>query len=162
MEYELADDQYGIFAYEYRRPDTIKDGNKTADILACIVDESEKTIYTTVCDVKSNISAFSDDLLKDEALMTAIKEIRDFIEQIHAEILHKNTFMLYYIDDGFKEYERIGIVTKHFENEKFLAVALKLEELFTDSNTKVSKLSELKLKKNLAPYMREVEKIKDF
>ncbi len=94
--------------------------------------------------------------------MTAIKEIRDFIEQIHAEILHKNTFMLYYIDDGFKEYERIGIVTKHFENEKFLAVALKLEELFTDSNTKVSKLSELKLKKNLAPYMREVEKIKDF
>ncbi len=70
--------------------------------------------------------------------------------------------MLYYIDDGFKEYERIGIITEHFEDEKFLAVALKLEELFYNSNSKVSKLSELKLKKNLAPYIREIEKIRNF
>lgn len=162
LNYELSDDQYGIFAYEYRRPDTIKDGNKTADILACVIDEAERSIYTTICDVKSNISAFSDNLLKDQAMLTAIKDVRDFIEQIHAEILHKNTFMLYYIDDGFKEYERIGIITEHFEDEKFLAVALKLEELFYNSNSKVSKLSELKLKKNLAPYIREIEKIRNF
>lgn len=130
--------------------------------MACVIDEAERSIYTTICDVKSNISAFSDNLLKDQAMLTVIKDVRDFIEQIHAEILHKNTFMLYYIDDGFKEYERIGIITEHFEDEKFLAVALKLEKLFYNSNSKVSKLSELKLKKNLAPYIREIEKIRNF
>lgn len=162
LEYELGDQQYGIFSHEYRRPDTFKDGNKAADILACVVDESKKIVYTTICDVKSNISAFSDDLLKDNAMLTAIKEVRDFIEQIHAEILHKNTFMLYYVDDGYKEYERIGIITKHFESKKFLNVAEKLEKLFNDTNPKVSELPELMLKKNLAPYMCEVKGIKDF
>lgn len=162
LEYDLGNQQYGIFAHEYRRPGTIKDGNKAADILACVVDESEKNVYTTICDVKSNISAFSNDLLKDNAMLTAIKEIRDFVEQIHAEILHKNSFLLYYADDGYTEFERIGIVTKHFESEKFLAVAMKLEELFNSTNPKVSKLSELKLKKNLAPYMGEVKRIRDF
>lgn len=55
-------------------------------------------------------------------MLTAIKEIRDFVEP----------------------------------------VAMKLEELFNSTNPKVSKLSELKLKKNLAPYMGEVKRIRDF
>lgn len=71
---------------------TVKQGCKTADILACAVDENEKKIATFIFDVKSNISAFSDDLLKDQALLTVIKEVRDFVEQIHAEMLHKNGF----------------------------------------------------------------------
>lgn len=54
-----------------------------------------KEMDTLIFDVKSNISAFSDDLLKDNAMLTAIKEIRDFAEQIHAEILHKNSLMTY-------------------------------------------------------------------
>lgn len=119
LEYCLDDWQYGIFAHEYRSPNVSRQGCKTADILACAIDEENKQIDTTIADVKSNISAFSDDLLKDNAMLTAIKEVRDFIEQIHAEILHKNSFILYYKDAGYIEYERLGIVTKSFEQKNF-------------------------------------------
>ena len=95
--FDLCPGQYGIFAYEYRNPVTLKQGCKTADILACAVDESEKIINTFIFDVKSNISAFSDNLLRDNALLTVVKEMRDFVEQIHAEMLHKDSFILYYI-----------------------------------------------------------------
>lgn len=96
LEYCLSNGQYGIYGLEYRGQNTEKGSCKTPDILACAVDETRKLIHSTVCDVKSNISAFSDDLLKDNAILTAIKEVRDFIEQIHDGILHKNSFMLYY------------------------------------------------------------------
>lgn len=118
--YELAFGQYGIFAHEYRSPVAEKQGCKTADILACRIDEAQKKVDTLIFDVKSNISAFSDDLLKDNAMLTAIKEIRDFVEQIHAEILHKNSFILYYKDDGFVEHEIIGIVTKNLKEKNLL------------------------------------------
>lgn len=71
--YSLHLGQYGIFAYEYRNPVTLKEGCKAADILACAVDENEKKIVTFIFDVKSNISAFSDNLLKDNALLTSLK-----------------------------------------------------------------------------------------
>lgn len=160
--YDLALGQYGIFAHEYRSPVVEKQGCKTADILACRIDEAQKRIDTLIFDVKSNISAFSDDLLKDNAMLTAIKEIRDFAEQIHAEILHKNGFILYYKDDGFVEHEVIGIVTKKFEREKFTAVADMLEFLFNKENTSVMRLVEIKLINNLRPYKNEIKRIRDF
>ena len=46
--FDLCPGQYGIFAYEYRNPVTLKQGCKTADILACAVDESEKKINTFI------------------------------------------------------------------------------------------------------------------
>ncbi len=162
LSYDLRSGQYGIFAHEYRSPVTVKQGCKTADILACAVDENEKKIATFIFDVKSNISAFSDDLLKDQALLTVIKEVRDFVEQIHAEMLHKNGFILYYKDEGFTEYESVGIVTKRFEAEKFTAASNLLEELFQKETSSVPKLVEMKLKNNLGPYRNEVGRIRDF
>lgn len=162
LEYCLVNAQFGIFAHEYRSPSTVKEGCKSADILACVVDMKEKSITSTIIDVKSNISAFSDDLLKDNAMLTAIKEIRDFVEQIHAEILHKNSFMLYYKDDGYEEHERIGIVTKRFEREKFLAVAEMLERLFREEKPEIPELVAFKLKRNLLPYRKEIPRIRDF
>ncbi len=160
--YRLRPGQYGIFAYEYRNPVILKEGCKTADILACAVDENEKKIVTFIFDVKSNISAFSDNLLKDNALLTVIKEIRDFVEQIHAEILHKNSFMLYYKDDSFSEDEIIGIVTKRFEKRKFSAAAEMLEDLFQKETAFIPKLVEIKLKNNLGAYRNEAKRIRDF
>ena len=80
LDYQLKDGQYGLYANEFRGQYTSKDGCKKADVLACVVDEKEKTVYTLIFDVKSNISAFSDDLKKDEAVITAVKEVRDFLE----------------------------------------------------------------------------------
>lgn len=162
LEYCLAGQQYGIYGHEYRGQNTIKEHCKTPDILACVIDESEKTICSIICDVKNNISAFSDDLLKDNAMLTAIKEVRDFIEQIHDGILHKNSFMLYYHDDGYQEHERLGIITKSFEPEKFRAVAALLEQLVKDDNSKAPSLVAHKLKTNLIPYMGEINKIRNF
>lgn len=160
--FNLNIQQYGIFAYEYRNPVALKQGCKTADILACVVDESEKRINTYVFDVKSNISAFSDNLLRDNALLTVVKEVRDFIEQIHAELLHKNGFILYYKDDGFLEYEMIGIVTKNFKKEKFTAAADMLENLFEKEDMRAPRLLEIKLKNNLGAYKNEIKRIRDF
>lgn len=160
--FDLSSRQYGIFAYEYRNPVTLKQGCKTADILACAVDESEKKVNTFIFDVKSNISAFSDNLLRDNALLTVIKEVRDFVEQIHAEILHKNSFILYYKDDGFTEHENIGLITKKFEKDKFIAAADLLEGLFENETAKVPGLVKIKLKNNLGAYKNEVKRIRDF
>lgn len=121
-----------------------------------------KEMDTLIFDMKSNISAFSDDLLKDNAMLTAIKEIRDFAEQIHAEILHKNSFVLYYNDDGFVEYEWIGIITKNFEKETFLAIADMLERLFEEENASIPRLVEVKLKNSLMTYKNEAKRIRDF
>lgn len=57
-------------------------------------DDSNKKIQSFIFDVKSDISAFSDDLRKENAMLTAIKEVRDFIEQIQMERLHKNSFFV--------------------------------------------------------------------
>ena len=162
LRYLLHPGQYGIFAYEYRNPVISKQGCKTADVQTCVVDEGEKKITTFICDVKSNISAFSDNLLKDNALLTVIKEVRDFAEQIKAEILHKNSFILYYKAEGFVENENIGIVTKRFEKEKFAAAADMLESLFQKESPSVPKLLEIKLKNNLGAYRNEVNRIRDF
>lgn len=78
IEYSLENGQYGIFAQEFRNPIAGKQDRKTADALACIIDEECKKNLTVIFDVKSNISAFSDDLLKDGAMLTVIKQVRDF------------------------------------------------------------------------------------
>ena len=93
------DEQFGIYATEYRAP-VIKKGIKTTDIIACIIDEKQKNIYTLVADVKSNISSFSDDLSKGAALITVIKEVRDFSEQIEDGLLHKENFLMYHKNES--------------------------------------------------------------
>ncbi len=96
IDYCLENHQYAIYANEYRRPEIDKNGCKTADVLSCVFDDKNKTIQSFIFDVKSDISAFSDDLQKENAMLTAIKEVRDFIEQIQMERLHKNSFLLYF------------------------------------------------------------------
>lgn len=109
LDYQLEDEQFGIYATEYRAP-VIKKGIKTTDIIACIIDEKQKNMYTLVADVKSNISSFSDDLSKDDALITVIKEVRDFSEQIEDGLLHKENFLMYHKNEGFNERCEIGIL----------------------------------------------------
>lgn len=162
VEFYFKDGQYGIYANEYRRPGTQKEGCKTTDVLVCVVDEQKKEINSLIFDVKSNISAFSDDLSKEGAMITAIKEVRDFIEQIHAEILHKESFLLYYKDDGYVEEERVGIVTKSFEPEKFKGVAEKLEKMISEEKKDVPQLVAYKLKNSLRAYEKEIEPLYNF
>ena len=162
VEFCLKHPQYGIFAHEYRNPLAPKNSYKAADVLACVVDEASKEVHTTIFDVKRNISAFSDDLLKDHAMLTAIKEVRDFIMQIHDEILHKDSFMLYYRNDGYEEKERLGLVTKNFEAQKFIAVADLLEQLLDKGDIQASPLITLKLKNDLRPYRGELKNLRAF
>ena len=56
LHYKLMDGQFGIYATEYRAPVVIKKGCKTTDILACVVYENQRKLYTLIADVKSNIS----------------------------------------------------------------------------------------------------------
>lgn len=161
-QYILEDGQYGIYANEYRAPNTEKRGCKTTDVLACVVDTNIKEINSLIFDVKSNISAFSDDLSKDGAMMTAIKEVRDFIEQVHAELLHKESFMLYYKDAAYNERENVGIVTKNFEPKKFVAVAERLEKLIAEQEKSIPPLILYKTKNNINAYKGEIESLYNF
>lgn len=164
LKYALHENQYGIFGYEYRSSSaTSKNGWKTTDVLACIVDEEYKHIKSFILDIKKDISAFSDDLYKEGAVITAIKEVRDFIEQLHDENLHKNSFLVYYQDEDYTEVVKFGIVTRSFENNKFLDVANFLDT-FNDM-PKPANMQELvwnKMKTNLIPYISEKEKLKNF
>lgn len=162
IEYSLEKGQYGIYAQEFRNPIAGKQECKTSDVLACIVDEECKKILTVIFDVKSNISAFSDDLLKDGAMLTVIKEVRDFTKQLHDEILHKESFMLYYKDEGFEEREILGLATGNFESGKFIKAADLLELLFEHTDSSVPRLVQLKLKKNLMAYRNESIRLRDF
>lgn len=160
--YCLEAGQYGIFAYEYRSPFLEKQGCKTVDVLACVVDDIHKKVHTILFDVKSNISAFSDDLLKDSTMLRAIMEVRDFTDQLHDALLHKDAFMLYYKDGGFEEDEKVGIVTGNFEERKFADVADLLERLFVSEDAPISKLVEIKLKNSLRPYKDEIRRMRYF
>lgn len=163
LEYRLKDGQYAVFGKEYRPPSISKHGCKSTDVLTCLIDDKDKKIYSLILDVKRNMSAFSDDLLKDGAILSAIKEVRGFIEQLHHTVLHKESFLVYYKDSGYTETAELGIATKRFENEKFLEVAdflEKLPELENPSN--MQPLLFCKLKNNLMPYMSEAVKMREF
>lgn len=162
LDYDLNEQEYGIYSNEYKRPGVLKDHCKTADVLSCVVNEDEKKIFTLIFDVKSNISSFSDDLTKGNAILVAVKEVRDFVEQIRSEILHKNSFMIYYYDDGYDETEKIGIVTKNFEAHKFTEAAELLEKVFNTEDQSITPLIRLKLKNSLKPYLSEAERLRQF
>lgn len=162
VEFCLENGQYGVYAHEYKRPELKKDGCKVADVLAYVVNEETKEIVSFVFDVKRDISAFSDDLLKDNAMLVAIKEVRDFLRQIHDELLHKNSFFLYFSDAGYIETENIGIVTTSFEMGKFKDVATTLENLMSDDEKGITDLITFKLKKSLRAYENMVEPLYNF
>lgn len=154
LDYKLENEQFGIYATEYRAP-VIKKGIKTTDIIACIIDEKQKSIYTLVADVKSNISSFSDDLSKDDALITVIKEVRDFSEQIEDGLLHKENFLMYHKNEGFNERCEMAIFTRNFECEKFRDAARYIEKLLYDDSENGQVLAEIVMKRNLMRYKGE-------
>ena len=71
---------------------------------------------------------------RENALLTAVKEVRDFTEQVESEWLHKENFMMFYKHEGFEEFCEYAIATKNFEHDKFRKAADKLEELIKNEN----------------------------
>ena len=140
----------------------IKKGIKTTDIIACIIDEKQKNIYTLVADVKSNISSFSDDLSKGAALITVIKEVRDFSEQIEDGLLHKENFLMYHKNEGFNERCEMAIFTRNFECEKFRDAAKYIEKLLYEDSEKGQVLAEIVMKRNLMRYKGEEKRLLKF
>ena len=161
LKYDLEEQQYGVFAHEYRNSDTSKLGGKAADIFACVVDEKNKKIYTTILDVKHNISAFSDNLYNNKAMLTAIKNVREYVKQIEAELLHRDSLFVYYRAEDYEEFERIGIATTNFDVNKFIQVANLLESLLRQ-DVDTNDLVLLKLKNSLSSYVSEIDRIKMF
>ena len=161
LKYILEDKQYGIYAKEYRNVLFVKDDMKKADILACVVDDKNKRIHSFIMDVKSNISAFSDDLYKNDALITVIKEVRDFINQLADEKVSKDGIFYLYKSEGYNEEETFGIVTKSFEKNKFLDASEMIETVL-NRNGNLNDLSFLKFYNSLKPYKSEIKKLRDF
>ncbi len=162
LSFDLNQNQYGIFGYEYKRPDVNKEGCKTADILACLVDDEKKEICSLIMDLKSNITCFDDDMTKNNSPIIAVKNVSDFVQQLHDEKLHKDSFLLYYKDKDYSEIEFFGIATRKFEPHKFLRVAEFMDGIMEDDSEDVIDLIKCKIKTSLLPYYGEVSKIRDF
>ncbi len=163
LAYDLKEGQYAVFANEFHSSNISKHGCKSTDILTCLIDDDKRKICSLIADIKKNISAFSDDLLKDGALMTTIKEVGEFIEQIHHAMLHKESFILYLKDEGFTEKTEIGIATQNFEDEKFLKAAQFLEMVKDMQKPhNMQPLLWYKFKNNLMPYVSETAKLRRF
>ena len=163
LEYSFEENQYAFLGKEYRNPAVSKDDCKMADIMTFLVDENKKKIFSFVLDIKKDISAFSDNLLKNDAMITALKEVRDFVKQLHDENLQKNSLLIIYHDENYEETLDFGIATRSFEPEKFVAVADFLEEI--DELDKPQNMQELlwvKFKTSLKPYSSEIVKLRNF
>lgn len=156
---QLENGQYAVYANEYRNPLVEKRGCRTADVLILIVDEQEKRIFSFLFDVKTNISAFSDNLLGENAMITALKEVRDFLEQLEDTLKSKNALIALY--GCYSEKENLGIVTRNFDTAKFEAVAETYEKIFQENHT-ANSLILYKLRNNLKPYGNVIERIKQF
>lgn len=99
--------------------------------------------------------------LKQNALITAIKEVRDFTEQIESEILYKESFMLYYKHTKYEEHCDKAIFTRNFESQKFRAAAECLGNLLGEDFQKLS-LPAMKMKTLLLPYKGEELRLQKF
>lgn len=163
LDYMFENGQYAYLGQEYRNPSVSKVGCKMADIMTFVVDEERKSIHSLVLDMKKDISAFSDDLLKEGAILVALNEVRDFIKQLHDENVQKNMLLYVYRDEEFVEKLEFGIATRSFEAEKFANVADFLEKL--DDMEKPESVPELlwvKFKNSFRPYSSEIVKLRDF
>lgn len=156
---QLENGQYAVYANEYRNPLVEKRGCKTADVLILIVDEQKKRIFSFLFDVKTNISAFSDNLLGENAMVTALKEVRDFLEQLEDTLISKNALIALY--GNCSEKENLGIVTRNFDSAKFEAVAEMYEKIFQENHA-ANPLILYKLRNNLKPYGNIIERVKQF
>ncbi len=160
LHFQLENGQYAVYANEYRNPLVVKRGCKTADVLILIVDEREKRVFSLIFDVKSNISAFSDNLLLENAMITPLKEIRDFLEQLEDTLKSKNAVIALY-DADYSETENIGIVTRNFDTAKFEAVAEMYDKIYRENET-ANSLTLSKLRNSLRPYGNIVERVRQF
>lgn len=163
LDYILEDGQYAVFAHEFRSPNVLKHNCKSADILTCLIDDNDKEIISLILDIKRNISAFSDDLLRDGAILSAVGEVRDFVKQLCHAMLHKESFLLYLKNEGYAESAEVAIATKRFEKEKFLKAAEFLEGLADlEKPPNMQPLVWYKLKNDLLPYMGEAARMRNF
>lgn len=162
LRYRLKKGQYAILGYEFRPQFISKQGSKSADVMTCLIDDDKKHVYSLVLDIKRNISAFSDDLLKDNAALTAIKEAVGFIEQIHHSKLHKDSLLVYRKDQGYTETEEVGIATRRLEEQKFYGLADFLENLEELPKLKINPQSWFKVQNQYKPYVPEASKIREF
>lgn len=161
--YNIKENQYAIFGHEYRHSNVSQRGCKTADVLTCLIDDEKKTIYSLILDIKRNISAFSDDLLKDNAMLTAIKDVRDFVEQLQQANLHKESFLVYHKNAEYRESIQFGITTQSFEEKKFVEVAEFLDKLLDLEQPEcMQPLVWTKYKTSLMPYRSEVNRLRNF
>lgn len=97
--YDLLQQQYGVFAKEYRPGFVDKTQCKKADILMLVIDEAAKKYSSWIFDVK--VSVGGEDV------------IFNLLEQLCDSFMHKNSITAYLQD--FEESEHIGFITRDFQ-----------------------------------------------
>ncbi len=112
IQFELAGEQTGFYAEEYR-PNTIaKEGANVIDITAFIIDEGAQKCNWYVFDVKKDVGG--EDV------------IFHLCEQWQAGLKYLKNSVLVYLED-FKMEEHIGVITRQFDEAR-IAKAISLRE----------------------------------
>lgn len=102
INFEINDDQYGIYGNEYKPPFVEDNGGKKADILVLVIDEKSKCFSSWVVDVKKTIGG--EDV------------IYHLIEQLIESVKHKKAITTYL--EEFEEEQHIGYITRDLQRDR--------------------------------------------
>lgn len=130
--------------------------------MACLVDEEKKQVTSLIMDLKKNIMNYDDNLLVNDSLNKALNGVSDFVCQLKDEKLHKDSFMLYYKDEGYSETESFGIATRKFEPEKLESVVKFVDEILNDESEEITDIVRCKIRQRLEARSGDVEAVRNF
>ncbi len=135
----IKDHQYGIYGNEFK-PDFVEDqGGKKADILALVIDETEKRFGSWVIDVKQTVGG--EDV------------IYHLVEQLTASVQHKKSITTYL--EGYEEKQHIGYVTGNLERDRIAQTISKKTARLTDEKQKLKRMPLLIAEKKRIKLLKE-------
>lgn len=147
--YELKDDEYGVFAKEYRPGFINKYNCKKADILILVIDEIQKKFSSWILDVK--VSLGGEDT------------IFHLLEQLCDSYKHKNSLASYLSD--YEEQEHIGFITRDYQTERIRNEIASREEYILREKENMSRMSstaKIPVQIQLLKKFKELEVLQQF
>lgn len=102
INYEIKNNQYGIYGNEYKPPFAGDEEGKKADILVLVIDEEYRRFSSWVVDVKKTVGG--EDV------------IYHLVEQLIESVKHKRAVTTYL--EGFEEEQHIGYITRDLQRDR--------------------------------------------
>ena len=149
ISFNLDENQYGVFAKEYRPGFINKNRCKKSDIPCLVIDEQNQKLSSWIFDVKVTVGG-EDVIFK-------------LLEQLCSSYKHKNSLVAYFGE--FEEYEHFGFITRDYQRERIENAISKREEFIATETQNLEKISSsvrYSIQRQIIKSKQEVEVLKRF